>query len=320
MAIPELLDERLERAHEGIRLADSFQDPLQQVQARVNGLQPILESGDRATADRILAELEELAEKTRLPFHEWQVGIIRTALLVMNADLAAAEASNDAVLELGLATAQPEAFGVYGSVLFELRDCQGRLNEVVEIIEQAARDMPQIDALRPALAYTWSQTGDLERAREWYERDAQTQFRELTPNGQWLASMRLAANSAIALGDREGAETLMELLVPYRSRLIYTGGTVSGAPALSLGQLATFLSRYDEAPDFFAEARRIFRRFDAPYFSSLTDLEEAVLLSRRGADGDRERVRDLATSVREVARARGFGMLERRADALLADP
>jgi tetratricopeptide (TPR) repeat protein len=318
IGLPELLDERLERAHEGIRLADAFQDPVQQVQARVNALQPFMESGDRATADRTFTELEELAEKTRLPFHQWQVGIIRTAMLIMRADLEAAEASNDAVLELGLATGQPEAFGVYGGVLFVLRDTQGRLDEVAEVIEQAARDVPQIDALRPALAYTWSQLGDLDRAREWYERDASTQFRDLTPSSQWLASMGTAANAAIVLGDRDGAETLMELLVPYRSRLIYTGGTIAGSPALTLGQLATFLERYDDAPGFFVEAHAIFRRFDAPYFAALTDLEEAMFLSRRGDHGDADQSRDIAATVRELSRARGFGMLERRAEALLA--
>jgi hypothetical protein len=319
IALPELLDERLERAHEAIRLADALQDLTQQVQARMNGLQPIMESGDRATADRIYAELVALADKTQLPFHLWQTGIVRTAMLLLRAELEAAEASNDAVLELGLATGQPEALGVYGSVLLNLREYQARLDEVVEVIEQAARDLEQIDSLRPALASVWCQIGDLHRAREWYERDARTQFRDLTISMQWLAAMRHAANAAIALGDRDGAATIMELVLPYRSRFIYTAGTNDGSPALTLAQLAIFLGRYDEAPGFLAEARDIFRRFDAPYFATLTDLEEAVLLSRRGDDGDRDRARDVAAAVREVAVARGFRMIERRADALLAE-
>ena len=86
-----------------------------------------------------------------------------------------------------------------------------------------------------------------------------------------------------------------------------------------LGQLATFLGRYDEAPGFFAQARAIFERFDAPYYATATDFEEAIFLSQRGADGDRDRARERATAVRDVARERGFGMLERRADALLAE-
>jgi len=319
MAIPDLLDDRLERAGEAIRLADALQDPLQQIQARVNGLQPIMESADRGAVDRIFAELEELAERTRLPFHRWQVGIIRTAILMLHADFEGAEVSNDAVLELGLETGQPEAFGVYGAVLCNLREYQGRLDEVVEVIEQAARDMPQIDALRPALASVWCQIGDLERGREWYERDAATSFRDLTVSMQWLPSMRHAASAAIALGDRAGAAALLELVRPYRSRFIYSGGTTDGAPALTLGRLATFLGHYDEAPDFFAQARRIFDGFDAPYYATETDLEEAILLSRRGADGDRERARDRAMAVLDVSRERGFGRLERRADALLAE-
>src|SRR5262249_32630282 len=127
-----------------------------------------------------------------------------------------------------------------------------------------------------------------------------------------------ASDAAIALGDEAGAATLYDLILPYRGRLSFTIGTVEGSVSLTLASLATFLGRFDAAAEYFVEARDLLTRFDARYFLTLADLEEAIPLRAWRRVGDAERARELAQAVVDAAVEYGFGRLEQRARALLA--
>ena len=167
----------------------------------MNAMQSVMEAGDRVTADQIFAELEALAvadASSRSTGGKRASYEPRTLLL--HADLVGAEASNDAVLELGLA--HRDSLKRWASTA---RFCSTSASTKVAWTKwrrsssRPLANVPQIDSLRPALASVWCQIGDFDRAREWTTATRASDFRELTRSMQWLAAMRHAANAAIAL-------------------------------------------------------------------------------------------------------------------------
>ena len=85
---------------------------------------------------------------------------------------------------------------------------------------------------------------------------------------------------------------------------------------LSLAQLSALQGRYDEAVDWFAQARTVLDEQGARPLRSITDLIEAEMYVRRGAAGDRERALPLLEAAVEQFDALGMPGWNRRAERL----
>lgn len=59
-------------------------------------------------------------------------------------------------------------------------------------------------------------------------------------------------------------------------------------------------------------------RMKAPFFQARTWLEWAAVLVARGNDGDQSRAEEMLHKALDVARARGYAQIERRAERALA--
>ena len=85
-------------------------------------------------------------ERIGQPFNHWQIAYHQAWLCVLEGDLEAAEQAATDALTLGIAAGQPDAFAFYGAQLVSVRHKQGRLHEVVPLIEQAVNDNPGLPA------------------------------------------------------------------------------------------------------------------------------------------------------------------------------
>jgi hypothetical protein len=91
-----------------------------------------------------------------------------------------------------------------------------------------------------------------------------------------------------------------------------------GPIAHSLGVLARTTGELALAEEHFAEAEDINTRMDAPFFRARTWLEWAGLLLDRGGGGDSSRAERMLHQALDVAHARGYAQVERRAERALA--
>ena len=145
----------------------------------------------------------------------------------------------------------PEAAAALGVNLVDIRLFQGRAGEMLGLLRDAADQNPQIPAYRAVLALCCANAGDLSGARSAYEQLAARDF-ELPPDSNWLLAIAVLADTAAALGDRDGARVLENLLEPYADRHVVLncfggGGAYWGPVAHHLGRLEATLGHGAEA-------------------------------------------------------------------------
>jgi tetratricopeptide (TPR) repeat protein len=113
-------------------------------------------------------------------------------------------------------------------------------------------------------------------------------------DAEWLFTISMLAAPCALLGDRNGADRLYALLLPYEHLYAHAPvESVFGAVARSLGVLATALERYDDAERHFAAAIEIEQTMRARPWRAHAQHDLAAMLLARGDAGDSERARGL---------------------------
>ena len=233
-------------------------------------------------------------------------------------ELETAERLNEESVQIGLAIGGPDAMLRYGASLFQLRDMQGRFPEVLELIAGAARDTPNIAALRAGHALCLARAGRPDEARKVVAADLADGFASVQSDRIWTTSMGVFADLVTTLEARDAAATLYDLIVPYADQVPTTFNNTYEVFHYYLGRLAALLGRYDEAEAHLARAHEIHEAMPAPYFLARTRVAWADLLLAHGDPADHDRARQLATQARDEAATRGFALVESDATRLLA--
>jgi tetratricopeptide (TPR) repeat protein len=210
----------------------------------------------------------------------------------------------------------PDARALFGAELGVIRLEQGRLGEIMEIYEQRARETPGAPMMQAVLAFYRSELGRVEEAREALDAAASNDFAVLPHDVLRLMGLSRYGQIAFRTGAATHAETLYDLLYPYRDHLINSWVTVFGSGHLILGLLATGLDRYDTAEQHFREAASFHERISAPLFLARTWLYWANMLIRRGQPGDPAYARSLLEKAAFHAHTHGGVAIEREAQAL----
>jgi len=83
---------------------------------------------------------------------------------------------------------------------------------------------------------------------------------------------------------------------------------------LGLAHLCALQDRYEEAVEWFAQARRVLEEQEARPLRAIVDYDEALMYERRGAAGDRERAAPLLAAALEQFRAIGMTGWIKRAE------
>ena len=117
------------------------------------------EAGDLATMKGAFSIFLSESDRTGQPLNEWLVANTRGWLRMLDGDLDAAEWAIADALALGTAAGQPDALSYFGAQLLGVRQMQGRVHEMVPLIEQAVKDNPGIPGFRAALV--WAKSRDV---------------------------------------------------------------------------------------------------------------------------------------------------------------
>lgn len=318
-AQPESWSGRMAETAHAIVLADQLGDVAARCVSRYNRIQACMEVCDLEEADKQLDELSFLANQAGVPgWQSWPL-ISRAGRLTISADFEAAEAVNDEALAIGLRGLEPRAsLAGYGGTLYEIRNAQGRLDEIVDIFADAAEANPAITALRAALMDLYCGLGRLDEARVLFEPDVASEFATVPRDHVWTTAMAHYADSAVVLQDVRAARCLYEEIHPFAHLVIYPLGPILGSLARPAGRLAHLLGHAQESESLFESALSVHRVLQAPYWIARTELEFGDFLVDRGARGDLEKAREFALSALSASQTHGFGVLEQTAHARLA--
>jgi tetratricopeptide (TPR) repeat protein len=201
---------------------------------------------------------------------------------------------------------------VFGTQVTNIRWHQGRLREILPLIEQTAAAGSGLPGFRAVLAWAHAEAGDRDIAQCLLDEARRSRF-ALPYDIVWLTGTALWADTASRLGDSDAAELLYRRLSPWHDRVAYTGTSLRGAVAHYLGQLADALGRTDAAVVHFAEALVVNERLRAPFHISRTKLELGRLLLER----EPERAQALLNDARDLARQYAYARIEHLAHEAL---
>ena len=170
---------------------------------------------------------------------------------------------------------------------------------------------------------TYYETGQPDKARSLFARDAADGFASFPYDSVWAPCMLLFSDAAVALNDRMAAAPLYERLLPFADLYAATGPIYYGALERPLGRLANLLGRPAEAEHRLRHALDLHRQVGATYWTAATmvDLVE-VLLGPDMADLDATRRAEAVQLIEQataLASAGSYGAVIRRTATLAAN-
>jgi class 3 adenylate cyclase/tetratricopeptide (TPR) repeat protein len=314
---PSTLELRLAWSDEGCEIADELGEPAMQYWANVNGHVAAVErADDDAIADH-LRQLVALAARVPHATIRWNITFHRAKIAGLHGDLAEYERLAEAAFALGIESGQPDAMTIYGAQLVNVRRKQGRLHELIPLVEQALADTPALHVFRAVLAEAHALAGNTDQARRMLDEDRTAGFPMPDDTG-WSTGLASWAETAVRVGAVDVARLLRERLLPYHDQIVTTGATIHPAVCHFLGLLDHLTGRYDDAEQWFIEALQLHERVRSPLFIAQTRAARAGLLADRNQHDDHSRARVIAQQALDTAIAGGYGYIEADARIVLA--
>jgi tetratricopeptide (TPR) repeat protein len=315
---PATVAERLALTAELLDLAGRIDDAVLVCSCCWHRFTAAIEAGDEAEAERCLERAESLAAELGQPTMRWLTTILQVCRDLTMGSIARSEHVAAEGYELGRSAGHPDATLYYGIQRFNVRFERGDLADMAEDVERIAAANPGVASLRATLALVYGETGQLDKARSVFEQLVD-QLGDAPREASWPRAVAQAAIVCARLGDRQRAEILLELLLPYRGQMICTGVSWVGSVAHYVGILEAVLGRFDDADASLADAEAAHARVPAPAWLARTRLERARILLARGGPGDSDRARELLGKALDAARRYGLSSVERSVTALLEE-
>ena len=316
--VPDLLEERLANTAENVALTERLARSDDRFWAAMYRLAAVVTAGQGDEIDRHLATMREIADDVGLPLLRWECTIQHTWRALLQGRIDDAEAGAIRGLAEGNAADQPDVGVVFAAAMFLVRYDQGRLAEIVDIVEQTVRDNPGIPGLRATLAIALCELGREDEALLLLLEETDTRFAGAPYDQFWIVTLTQWSLVAGHLGAAGPAAMLHDLLAPWSTQVAFTGAHVFGAVAHALGLTAGAMGRHDDAERHFDAAVATYRDLDAPLWGARAQLAWANVLVERDAPGDSTRARELTAEALAVARRYEAGGIEQRATAMSA--
>jgi hypothetical protein len=292
-------------SNEMATLAEELDDPLLLFEAYGNRFTAAMWVGDRASGDRDLAAMEELADRLRQPALEARARTLRCATILLSGAL------DDAERAIGELSEYQEQHGLGpGGVpllMYRLYFERGRLGELEPLIAGMVEAQPTIPGWRVLLTGIYTNIDRLDDARTQLRVLALDDFAAVQRNNVWVATMAGIARTAAVVGALDLAEWALDAILPFAHVVAGTGQSFEQPVGMSLGTAAAALGRWELAEELFTKALDLSERLGAPTFVAVTRVAWATALSDRGEPGDAERAREMATLALATAEELGLG-------------
>ncbi len=224
--------------------------------------------GFARTLDRYLA----LASDLEQTFFRWIGSLLAGTRKLLAGDVGAAEQAAAESLELGRRIGSPNALPAYAGQLFGVRREQGRLSELVALMEGIADGDVALPVFRAGRAAVLAEAGPAERARNALDEVFGDDLAGFPRDQNWLATLGTLAPAVARHGSERQVRHLHALLLPYADRVIVVGqgATVHGAASHHLGLLAAALGERERAARHFDAAEALHARLRAPLWLERT--------------------------------------------------
>lgn len=313
---PETLQRRAAWLDEARPLVDAIDDPYESWNVAVERATAALEQGDLDGIRRNWDLAVRAADRTPDAGIAWVREFESSWLAVLEGDLGEAERLAGSALELGLESGQPDAFTLYGVELAGIRWHEGRMDELIPMIEEILEGDLDLDAYRGTLALAHARSGSPDAAARLLDAATEAGF-VLPVDSGWTTAQVNFACAASVVGHRDAALVLRPLLEPFHDQLATTTITIGVPVAHALGLLDHVLGDLDAADAWFARAHEMAVGLECPPLVATTEAAWAALLVDRDRGDDRERARAMAEDALRLAVDGGYGYAERDARAVL---
>jgi class 3 adenylate cyclase len=275
-----------------------------------------LEQGDGRALDARMQRAGEIAARVPNAAIRWTHRFQEAMTAGLRGDLTEYERLAEAALTYGTDNGQTDAFTIYAAELADVRAHQGRVHELIPLIEQALIDTPALRVYRAVLTQAKVHAGQHDEARRMLDDDRAEGF--LMPSDNtWSTGVAAWVDAAVRLGAVDAAPHLRALILPYPHQVTTTFTTVQPALSHYLGQLDHLTANYDDAEQWFTEATAIHERVQSPIFVARTQAAWAAMLTDRNQHDDHTRARQMAQAALDTATTGGYGYIETDARAVL---
>jgi tetratricopeptide (TPR) repeat protein len=311
--IPHTLDQRLQQTAYACELARQVDDPVLSFWAANWRSIVAGQAGLIDEEDRCLEMMTDISRRVGQPMLIWNARYHAARRAMLSGDPDEVERYATEALEIGTDSGQPDAFAFYGAQLITVGVQRGSVGDLVPLIEDAARQNPDVSGFKAALALALTFGPEPEAALPWL--DAVVPGAPALPlDMAWLTSMTLYAEAAVRLEAHEPARGIIDQLSPWHAQISDNGLTVQGPVAYYLGGLCMVLGRVEDAETFFKAAVDLSRRAGAEFHLASAQLGYARLLLQRNSSDARGR--QMLSDAADSAKRRGYAELTRMAAAL----
>jgi tetratricopeptide (TPR) repeat protein len=270
------------------------------------------EEGDLASADRAMSAARTFLGDEPAPVYAAMFMLYRSSQLLLAGDVARAEETANDVLDLE--TSGFDASLWYGPALFVIRGLQGRLSELIPLIEPGT-DHPAFGAsYRTVLAAAYAFSGQLDEAGSILTAFSSKNFGEVRRNQLWLTDMTSLAETTDILGDRAAATAIAEQLHPFTGRIAALSSTVVSTVDLVLAQMALVIGDQCRARQLATRAISASRERKTPIFLGRELLRLAAARQRLGES--RDATHDLVDEALAIADRTGAALIRHEARRL----
>ena len=219
---PSNLDERRTLSDQAIELCQRAGDHDGLLMNRVLRAAMFMESADMAAARFETDAFRALAETTNQPQSLWIVKAQQAARLLLDGRLDEVEQLAGACMATGQRVRDHNALLTFGVHLTLVRVEQQRVAEVLEVIRDFSARYPRIVGWRVLYAFALLRAGQLQAGEAEYRSLKGTGF-ALPDDLNWMVSMAWLSELSQAFGDATDQRVLYERLAPYASRLVVVG-------------------------------------------------------------------------------------------------
>ena len=317
---PELLQQRLLAAREAWHIAETslgMRWTLAELIAFY--LCDLIRAGDMQALRTVLAADRRISQQAGSLYHEAMNFCTETVVAINEGRFADAEALAVQALQTGRRVAENLAVGAYGMQMFCLRREQGRLGEVLPMLQHFVRSTPSDQTWRPGLALLYAELDMRAECLAAYDSLAWSQTETLPKDAGSITVIAFAAEVCAYLGDASRAALLYRLLRPHAGSnlLADLSGPCLGSADRLLGKLAAVLEQWHVAQQHFEAALAMDGHTGARVWLAHSRYGYALMLQRRGHAADLALARGLLDQALTESMALGMNALIPRITAAL---
>jgi tetratricopeptide (TPR) repeat protein len=314
---PNVLEARLAIGNELIEVAGAAGDAERVYAGHDCRFIALLESGDLPAAHREHEAGTRLAHQLRQPAQLWDSAVRSAQLALFEGRFVEAEEAIREALGIGLSVQSANAQLAFDLQMYALRREQGRLEEVVDVVEHAVDAYPAYPVWRYVLIDVFAELGRKGDTRAALDASAAEDY-PMYLEMQWLFALSVLPEVCRYLEDVEAAATVYELLRPYsRRNAVLPPELCRGSVSRGLGILSATMWRWDAAARYFDAALEMNAEMGARPWLAHTQYDYGRMLLARGQPGDRQWAEELLAAANASARELEMFALSAKVSALV---